>query len=322
MSENAWTEIGQAARRTAIRACWDQWAGLGSSAVVAGGRSPSAIIDVEALILLSLCIRDEERRLSDMVAWWAEAGSTLTSLQRLRAVAKRFPGEQGEDGLRLFASMAKDRGDRRWIKDADPGPPDWVRFGKGPERPALLAACALWPRLRAGLGVGAKADTLAFLLGLSGAWASANVISFATGYSTVTIGRASAEMAMAGLVRATDDRPTEYMAPPRPWAELLALDRSGNGSGAGSALPSWRFWSEIFAFLAGAITLAERAAADGPKREHVLASSARDLVDRHRRALNLNGILTSPAAHYRGLGAVGGLGDAVRAVAGWVETAM
>lgn len=322
MSVNVWADLGRVASDVAVRISWRQWAGLGSPAVGGIGPRPSSMVDLESLILVSLAFRQEERRLTDMVAWWAEVGASLTSLQRMRAVAKRFPGSVGPEGVRAFASMAVQQGDRRWLKEADPVPPEGARFGKGPKRPALLDRCALWVRLRAGLGVGAKADVLAFLLGLGGAWASARTIAFATGYSTVTIGKAAPEMVMAGLLRTTGNRPAEYMAPPGPWSELLAPAGAGGIVPGGGTLPVWRYWAEVSSFLAGAAALSGEALSDGVGREHVLASRARDLTESHRRALDLDRIPVSAPERHRGLAAVDGLAETLQAVAAWTETAL
>lgn len=322
MSVNAWADLGRAVSAASVRLAWSQWRGLGAPAVGGAGPRPSSTVDMEALILVSLAFREEERRLGDMVAWWAEVAAPLTSLQRMRAVAKRFPDPAGEAGLRAFASMAAHHGDRRWLRVADPKLAEGVRSGKGRSRPALLEPCALWSRLRAGLGVGAKADALAFLLGLGGGWASARTIAFATGYSTVTIGKAASEMVMAGLLRATDGRPIEYMAPPGPWGDLLAPEGSGAMEPRREALPPWRHWAEISALLAGAAALSREALEDGAGREHVIASRARDLIERHRRALDLDRIPVSVAERHRGLAAVEALAEAVKTVAAWTETAL
>jgi len=322
MSESVWAELGRTANAAAVQLAWGQWVRLGSPAVGGAAPHPSSIVDVEALILASLAFRGEERRLGHVVAWWAEVGASLTSLQRIRAVAKRFPGAMGEDGLRDFATMAAHRGDRRWLPAADAAVPEWVRFGRAPARPALLEPCALWVRLRAGLGVGAKADTLAFLLGLGGAWASGKTVAFATGYSTVTIGKAASEMVMAGLLRATESRPTEYLAPPGPWSELLTPE-GGGGTGSGKwSMPSWRHWAEVAAFLAGAAALSGEALSHGVGREHVLASRARDLIERHRRAMDLDRIPVSAPERHRGLAAVDALAETVQTVAAWTEAAL
>jgi len=295
---------------------------MGSLGSAAGSKRAEAIIDPEALILLSVFCQEEERRFMDMVAWWAGVGSRLTSLQRLRRVADRFPGRVGMEGLEFFASLATMSGDRRWRKYASTAVPEWVRPGKGPDQPVLLEWSALWPRLRAGFGVGAKADTLVFLLGLRGAWASAKVISFATGYSSVAIRQAAGEMALAHLVRETEGRPTEYLAPARQWAELLELHPTPPGLAHSTPVPAWRFWSEVFAFLVGTIELSRRSTVEERAGPYVIASAARDLLERHSRAFRLDGIPVPPPDAFRGLDMLEGLEETVRVVADWIDEAV
>ena len=321
MSGVIFEETNELATQAALRACWTQWVALGSLLAPVESRRARSIIDLEALVLLSLHIQTEERRLLDTVAWWAHVGSRLTSLQRLRSVAKQFPGETDAEGLEQFAGFAMEAGDRRWAKLAESRTMSRPRDLKGPEEPILIEASALWPRLRAAFGVGAKADTLVFLLGLRGAWASTKVISFATGYSSVTIRRAAGEMAQARLIRETEGRPVEYVAPPQPWAELLELYPNPDRWDAPSepAAPAWRFWSEIFAFLAGAI---EWSRSGGSMGEHVIASKARDLIERHAQAFNFNGIQAPPVEAFRGLDAARGLRETVFVVSDWLADAV
>jgi hypothetical protein len=91
----------------------------------------------------------------------------------------------------------------------------------------------LWLRVRAGFGVGSKADTLAFLVGMQGAPSTARSIAYATGYSSVSIRQAVEEMALARLIRGTKKHPFEYLPPLRPWTELLELEDPGEASATG-----------------------------------------------------------------------------------------
>jgi hypothetical protein len=89
-----------------------------------------------------------------------------------------------------------------------------------------------------------------------------------------------------------EGRPVEYPAPPQPWAELLELYPADQAWVAEPEAPAWRFWSEMFAFLVGVIEWSDLAASDESARKHVIASRARDIVERHALAFNLNGIPT------------------------------
>ena len=277
------------------------------------------MIDPEALLAFSLHLSVEERRLHDMVAWWARVGSPLTSVQRFRSVSDRFPGQESTRCLRTFARMAVAAGDKRWTRHAGGLSDGEGAFGKGREAPVLIEPCTLWLRLRAGLGVGAKADILAFLLGSDGQWASASTISFATHYSSVTIRKAANEMAMARLIRQTEGRPTEYRAPAGPWWDLLQPDPRSKRNASSSHPPGWRFWSEMFAFLVGVMEWSRLASPSAGTNPYVLASKARDLVERHQRAFTLSGIFTPPPEAFPGRRAPDGLAETVEIVLGWMR---
>jgi hypothetical protein len=305
-------EIAELAGGAAVDACWAQWAALGSPASSARRAAPASMIDVEALILLSLHVSARERRLRDLVAWWARVGSALTSVQRFRSVAEAYE-RTTIHGLATFANLAVEEGDRRWLPHTGQGAAAPPTREKGTDAPSLAEPCALWPRLRAGFGVGAKADVLAYLLGSGGAWVSTKAIAFATDYSTVTVRSAASEMALAGFIAETGERPAEYSADPAAWAALL--DLRGNPPAAAP----WRFWAEIFAFLAGAIAWAGAVSAPDAAGSHVLASRARDLMERRERAFALAHVPVPNPAGYKGLEATDGLLATTRAVAEWVE---
>ena len=126
-------------------------------------------------------------------------------------------------------------------------------------------------------------------------------------------------LCMARLIRETEGRPVEYVAPANQWAELLELYPSGQAWNAQPEAPAWRFWSEIFAFLASVSEWSHLAQSRGDQGQHVIASKARDIVERHALSFNFNGIPTPPMDAFRGLEAVRGLLEAVRVVAGWID---
>src|SRR4051812_43019586 len=92
---------------------WRQWGELGA---LTGKRTRShsaAVIDIEALLLASLWLRDRERRLDDFPGWWSGAGAHLTSVQRARNLTARFPTGTA-DRLAGFSELAARSGDPRW----------------------------------------------------------------------------------------------------------------------------------------------------------------------------------------------------------------
>jgi hypothetical protein len=312
MFETRSAEIADLAAATAVSACWAQWAALGAPVASPGRPLPSSLVDIEALLVLSAQAAIAERRLLDLVAWWARVGSALTSVQRFRSVADAFPPPARERAF-VFAALAEDAGDRRWSRHVDPDAERPTVREKGVDEPSLAEPTALWLRLRAGLGVGAKADTLAYLLGTHGAWASVRDIARATAYSTVAIRTATSEMVLAGFIRESGDRPLRYAARSESWAGLLAL------AGEPAVAPRWHAWSEIFAFLVGVGDWGNAVTALDSPGPHVLASLARDLMERYATAFALDRVAVPDPAGFRGLEAVEGLGETVRAVAAWVE---
>jgi hypothetical protein len=311
MSETRSAEIADLAATAAVEACWAQWAALGAPVASPGRTLPTSLVDIEALVVLSAHAARTERRLIDLIAWWARVGSALTSVQRFTSVAERFPASARADAS-VYAALAEAAGDRRWARHVDRSASLPTVREKGVDAPSLAEPSALWLRLRAGLGVGAKADILAYLLGTRDAWASVRDIARATRYSTVAVRTATSEMVLARFVRETGDRPVRYSAPSASWAGLLEL------AGEPAVAPPWHAWSEIFAFLAGVAEWAAAVAAPQAPGARVLASQARDLMERHLPALTLDRVGAPDPARCRGPVAVEGLAETVRAVVGWV----
>lgn len=282
--------IGERARRTGVEVAWAQWGALTSTAVPEGGRRPRSIVDPEALVLLSLALRDRGRRLDDLVFGLARRHSALLSVQRMTSLAEAFPLTT-RDALGEFAAEA---GDRRWrahagtVPEERPAPRDRL-----PGTLRLTVGPALLLRLRAGFGVGAKADLLAFLLGLRGASASVSLMAAATAYSGRAMRTAAEEMAQAGFVERLDTAPVTYVADHAAWAGVLRLFRLN--AQRTPDVPQWRYWSVVFAFLAEVDCWAREAEEEGWS-EYVASSRARDLVADHSRPLHLAGLrLPDPA---------------------------
>lgn len=309
----------QDVREAALVVCWEQWRSLGAFAGAYGPRRAASIVDPEALVLLSLLLRDEERRLDDFLGWWATAGATLLSVQRMHNLAKQFP-ERARERLGAFAQLATEAGDRRWTRhQAEAGEFTLApREGKGTERLALYEAPALILRLRAGFGVGAKADLLAFLLGLHGERASTKEAAEALGYTDVAVRTAAQEMVLAQFVEATPDRPVLYAADPEAWAGLLGFG-GGSGSQEGyDAPPRWQHWAGVFAFLADVLAWVE-AGREAGWSPYVWSSRARDLCERHRKGLDVIGLRCVDAERHRGTAYLSAFARSIRDVAEWVR---
>ncbi len=280
MPDDVIRRIREQTLRTGVAVAWAQWSALTTMAVPAGPRARS-MVDPEALVLLSLAVRGREPRLDDLVLGWARAASSLLSVPRTVHLAEAFPAGVRE-GIGVFARAAADAGDRRWRAHAAEGdaPPPSRRKVAG--APRVAEAPALMLRLRAGFGVGARADVLAFLLAQRGAEAPVSAIAGATGYSGSAVRTAAEEMVLAGFARRLEGSPTEYCADHRAWAGVLQLRPTS--SPKGPDVPAWRDWAAVFAFLADVEAWAGEAEA-AEWSPYVASSRARDLVEDHARPL-------------------------------------
>src|SRR5690606_31074819 len=160
------------------------------------------------------------------LAAFARTSSSLLSTQRLKSLAQDYP-EAVREQIPEFARWATEAGDRRWRsvaadqeattrehpREKDLGP---LRLTDGP---------GLMLRLRAGIGVSAKADLLTFLLGMNGAAADLKTIALATAYSNRALRTAAEEMALARFIHVLAGPPSAYRADPKAWNEVLQIHR-------------------------------------------------------------------------------------------------
>jgi hypothetical protein len=249
-------------------------------------------------------------------------------VQRLQTVTRLFPSSSLESGVEWFAAMAWQAGDARWRRLAQAAAPDEpTRTGKGPKELDLLDPATLMLRLRAGFGVGAKADLISFLIGVdslggatsgitgrdrsrgapkSGIRTTTRVLAESVGYSRASVSRAVAEMSLARFIDVSSDRPPMYSLDVEAWAQVLRLHdtrgqtRSGDGAiVASNDVPRWQFSSHVFAFLLACQCWAEKASGEAVA-ETVQASRARDIVDRFGRHLSWAGLDVPDARAYVG----------------------
>ena len=310
--------IGETASHAAVEATWAQWSALTTLAVRSGARKPKSIIDPEALILMSLVLRDEERRLLDLVGAWARSGSNLLSAQRMRSLARTYPS-RAHQGVREFAALAKAGGDKRWRSLADDVDPASVNVRKKTLGATnLLNGPALTFRLRAGFGVGAKADVLSFLLGLHHAGASLRVMELATGYAARTLRDAVTEMEAAGLVHRIDASPAGFTVPLRPWILVLEGHRMGGKSAPSPTVPPWRYWSVIYSFLAGVIQWREEAK-QLDWSPYIASSRARDLVEAHAPGLRRTRVAVPDSRSSTGADYLADFEALVKEIGRWTE---
>ena len=229
-------------------------------------------------------------------------------------------GPSANAGVSEFASLAVESGHKRWRRHSGASSVAVPRRLKGPAELNLVEATTLMLRLRAGFGVGVKADLLSFLLGIRGARATISAISKAIGYTGTAVRAAAEDMAVGRLIQKTRDGPAEYFARPMPWAELLELERrpiERRHQPGGFDPPVWRHWVPVFAFLDWVHRWAGEASSE--TSAYLLSSQARDLFEEHRDAFLLNGIVVPDPADYPGAGYLEAFQSTVLELAGWLE---
>jgi hypothetical protein len=280
--------LAEAAGGAVVDACWRQWRDLQNTGRPVSDAQPlQSIIDPDGLVLASLALRHKERRLQDALQWWIETGVRLNSVQRTRTVLRAFP-ERVSREFGWYSRLAAQAGDPRWAKWAtshDEG--EVPRPGKVFERLQLIEPSTLMVRLRAGFGVGAKADLLTFLIGAHRSldskdiWVPANLIAEFTSYSKTSVRRAIAEMVLARLVEESADSAPMYGIDLVAWTNFLSQDAL---PGRARELPAWRFWSHVYAFLVAAHdwSMDQSIRTAAPVAQ---ASAARDIHDRFGKVL-------------------------------------
>jgi len=237
----------------ATEAARAQWAALAAVPDTIG--TGGAIIDPEALLLLTAWLVPRAPDLSPIMHDWVARWSDLLSVQRTRNLARAFPAGL-EPELRAVAITAHERGkDFRWspvIKSGSAtgvGMADDQRAAPALDAPRLPFGAARLPverdsllvlRFRMAFGVGARADALAFLLARGGTWSTVTEISHATGYTPSAIRRALDRMTEADIVLTIDDGTTRYRCDASPWAALLGLQ---------STVEPWCYWLQHFSFV-------------------------------------------------------------------------
>ncbi len=291
---------------TTVRVAWAQWTALG--ALPSRRERADSIVDPEALVLVSLALRERERRLWDMLGWWAVEGSTLLSVQRMGNLAAAYP-EEVQRRLLEFAYLAYEEGrDHRW-KSFGPRPaarpPRSEKLRQGGVE--LIEAPTLLLRLRSGLGVGVKADLLAFLIGVR-ASVTVRDLARAVGYTTRAVRRAADELDRARLIRTVRGQPVHYDVDRGAWLRLLEIEGDG---------PLWRYWQGIFAFITQALVLAESLGEKAPS-DYVVASELRRLVREHEAAFRWNRISTPDADRYPGESYLGAFEETARELQSWM----
>ncbi|OGT99793.1 MAG: hypothetical protein A2085_00440 [Gemmatimonadetes bacterium GWC2_71_10] len=270
MSAPRFAKTAAGLRDAVLEAAWVQWQALGAQGAQ---RTPSSMVDPEALVLASLALKDDEPRLWDFLHGFAGLGSRLLSVQRLQGMVRALPPEAGER-LADFARVVTAAGrDPRWRRLAGGGRPAAGRAGKLTSPLGRLTQPAgLMLRLRAGMGVDVRTDTIAYLLGRGEQWCEVSEIAAALGYAASSVRVATDALVAARFVVADGARPRRCYAGRLRWGALL-----GEGGGQEQFAP-WLPWRDIYAFALHLSAWAQTTAARAGSEE-LAASLARDFVE-------------------------------------------
>jgi hypothetical protein len=273
---------------------WDQWGQMGALADTP--RRDHWAADPEALLLLSFEVGREEPRLFDEVLDWLVANERLISVQRLRNLVR----DEADSALveAVLGWLGQRR--RRARLEARPGSaetadrpqpffrnlgapfndPDPVFLAQGFLKPRLEPASNSQPpdlelpinfafRLRALLGIGARAEVIRALLTAQAPWVNVQVLAASTAYTKRNVQEALNSLRAAGALGSSGlGNEQRFDAPRQRWAEFLEL----------SELPVHVDWPQLFA----AYRLIQRWLADpanGELSDYMFASAARTLAE-------------------------------------------
>ena len=236
-----------AAAAHTLQILWRQWAAVGGAAPDPI-RPARSVVDPEALLLASLWLAEMDRRLEDVAAAWVTVNSTLLSVQRVKNLIPAFPAGTSKrvSGMADVALLTKDF---RWASVACherqfPGGDSGITAAK----PQFTHSATLMLQLRQGMGVGVKADILAWLLATrrdGRSWAGTAAITEALAYSAASVRRAADDLAAARFIEVPSSSPVRlYGVDPARWVAAL---------GIGPIEPDWPDWRHGFARAAASV---------------------------------------------------------------------
>jgi hypothetical protein len=260
-----------------LRLLWRQWSALGVPGHLAGGR---AMIDPEALVLVSSVFARYDARLFDEMFDWLRMNGTWINVMRLTRLQKDYGlGDENvlgglaehltEDSANLkwkvlmktkpvaaepkvlFPHLAVlNRTDEKFEKWGWLRPPVERRGLSRPPRPNQPATFLL--KLRALFGRQSRAEVLAWLLCHEAGHPAQ--IARETGYFRGSIQNVLNELELTGHVQASrQGREKLFSAWKTPWRFLLTWDDNPQAE-----FPKWLPWAGLFAFVRTAYDLAER----------------------------------------------------------------
>jgi hypothetical protein len=284
---------------------WRQWAQIGVSATVEG--ADRWAVDPEALILFTVGIGRRDPRLFDEMLDWMAFNHELLSARRLRNLAARFPLPSGLVGAVAAwtsqtaqtapASLPASQADR--ARDSEPVfRPDVLAFVPRPDplfadhgfirptaarsgkshEPDLALPVNLAFRLRSLFGPGGRSEAIRVLLTYRDGPLDAARIADEVGFAKRNTSDVLTSLAASGVIKAVwAGNERHFTAYREKWALLLDI--------AGPAeMPSFVSWVHLLpAALEIVLWLDEKA--DSEESEYLIASQARELMNRRSRDL-------------------------------------
>jgi hypothetical protein len=286
---------------------WGEWGQMG---VLAGtDRADRWAADPEALLLFTFELGRGDPRLFDELLDWLLVNERLLSARRLRNLAHDAEDRRLVDAALAWAASQRsaagagagskrERGNQPTTllfrgSSARVATPDdsFLRHGlvrapiaaSGKSRPPQLERPINFAfRLRALLGIGARAETVRILLGTDARALSVQQIAHSAAYAKRNVHEALSSLRSAGAVQATSvGNEWRYSIDKPRWAQLLTLDVG--------QLPAHREWIALFGALRRIVRWL--ASPDNEQfSDYMRASRARELVEEIVPSLQATGV--------------------------------
>jgi hypothetical protein len=301
---------------------WRQWSLLGIPGQLIEERRVSGeryIIDPEALLLVTSELARFDARLFDESLNWLRQYGKLINIQRLKgilqlhelgnrqvlaAMASTVLENRRLSKWRAIESLGEKReGNESLFKNSDGAPapvfgkgdPHFAKFGlfrgQAPARADAMAPKVgshpelLLVKLRALLGVNARAEIISALLSLQVAHPSA--LARRISYLPRSVQDTLNEMALSGHVTSERSREKYFSLRPGDWNFLMTW--TAPDSQTVPRFPNWIDWTVVFALLQDTITLLN--SGDLEKASTLMAAlRLRDIYERHAPQLAETGL--------------------------------
>jgi len=180
-----------------LELAWSQWTALGVAGSV---RAADVPVDLEALLLLTAELAEEDPRLRDEALDWCSRFHGFASKPRLKQLLRRSPPST-QSAFGPFAAALERCAGTPWPGASGAASVSPAVSGKS-RLPALTRPALLNLRLRALFGVGARADIIGAVLSRrSEDFGAADLVFI--GYSKRNLAEALDMLAAAGLFRTT-----------------------------------------------------------------------------------------------------------------------